>query len=226
MTALFFDLDGTLVDVRDRHYCVYSLACEDAGMTPIGANDYWRRCRRGASTFNVISPEDTAQADAFRRRWLESIEQPEFVLRDRLFPGVEESLRQLAEAGCQLVLATLRRNRTSLMLQMESLGLAPWFVQVLSPMEAADNDKAALIARCGYDAGDVVIGDSESDVAAAKSLGIASVCVTTGVRSPAYLRGLTPTHLVASVRALPAFLAEADAGLSRRSSSLSRALSG
>jgi phosphoglycolate phosphatase len=206
VSTLFFDLDGTIVDVRERHYYVYSEACRQAGLSALDASDYWRRRRRGASTFDLIPPGDPAEADTFRRVWLASIERPELVLRDQLIPGAEMTLRQLGAAGYQLVIATLRRSRPALLTQVQSLGLTSWFSDVVSPEDADRGDKGVMIARAGHSSEDVVIGDSESDVVAARSLGIASVCVTTGVRSPAYLRKLAPTHIIPSIRELSSVL--------------------
>ena len=194
--------------MRERHYRVYAEACKQAGLTPLDANGYWRRRRSGASTFDLISPGDPAEADTFRRAWLASIEHPDLVLRDQVIPGAEEALRQLGAAGYQLVIATLRRSRPALLTQVQSLGLTQWFAEVVSPEAVDAGDKGAIITRAGYTSDDVVIGDSESDVAAARSLSIASVCVTTGVRSPAYLRKLKPTRVIPSIRELPSVLPE------------------
>jgi len=194
--------------VRERHYHVYSLACRQVELTPLDAHDYWRKRRLGASTFDLVAPLDANRLDAFRRLWLDSIEQPGVLLKDRLVPGATSTLRQLSEAGYRLALVTLRRSRTALIAQVQSLGLWPLFTLVLSPGEADGSDKPTLITRAGYGRDDIIIGDSESDVAAARSLDITCICVTTGVRSPGYLRSLAPARVISSLRALPSALGE------------------
>jgi phosphoglycolate phosphatase-like HAD superfamily hydrolase len=209
MSTIFIDLDGTIVDVRERHYAVYSHACSKAGVTPLGAADYWRKRRLGASTFALHSLDEDQVREAFQEAWLSSIEQPQYLARDRPFRGSLRAMGQLVDAGHKLVLVTLRHSRPALMAQLNSLGLSAWFGGVVSPLNGADVDKSVLIARAGYLEADVVVGDSEADARAGASLGIASVCVATGVRSGAYLRRLSPTAVIGSLRELtPSLLSE------------------
>jgi beta-phosphoglucomutase-like phosphatase (HAD superfamily) len=39
---IFFDLDGTLIDVAPRHYHVYSEVVTELGRTPLAQSVYWR----------------------------------------------------------------------------------------------------------------------------------------------------------------------------------------
>ena len=193
------------------------------GIEPLTEPTYWRKRRAGSSTFG-LHPLSPGVKAVFQAAWLDSIERSDYLAYDRVYRGVRESLGALAATGRRLVLVTLRRCRPALTAQLDSLGLSPFFERVVSPLTDAARDKGLLIARAGYSPGDVVIGDSEADVQAADFLGIASVAVTSGVRSGRFLQRLAPTVLIASLRDLsPAVLSQAVP--SPQSSNPGRALS-
>ena len=41
MATLFFDLDGTLLDIRRRHYAVYAEILIEMGIRPLPDGAYW-----------------------------------------------------------------------------------------------------------------------------------------------------------------------------------------
>jgi phosphoglycolate phosphatase-like HAD superfamily hydrolase len=192
MATIFFDLDGTLIDVRARHYRAYRHACAVAGFISLPAKSYWSRRRAGASTF-ALGPGMGTPRTLFRQAWLDVIERPDYLTDDRSFEWTDECLRELG-ARYRLVLVTLRRDRGALLEQVESLGLAAFFAGILVP-EGDAQEKAELIRQWGYSEGDVVAGDTEADIDAARALGITAASVASGVRSAGFLRKLKPQVL-------------------------------
>jgi phosphoglycolate phosphatase-like HAD superfamily hydrolase len=140
--------------------------------------------------------------DVYLDRWLERIEEPNYLALDAVQDGAADRLAEWRASGVRLVLVTLRRNRKNLLWQLSDRGILSLFDEVLSVgSDAVDADKAEAVRGCcaGETAACLWVGDSEVDVAAARKLGIPICAVTCGVRSPEYLRGVRPDFLVASL---------------------------
>ena len=208
MSTLYLDLDGTLVDVRRRHYLAYADTLLELGVTPLADRHYWTQRRRGARTFDLLSGCRHSQRQRFVETWLKRIESPEYLRLDTLIPGAIAALGCLAERY-DLVLITLRRDGDSLKEQLARLGLTRLLSRVYWRMDCAGtSSKAQLIRRVspGVAAPSLVVGDSEADIEAARELGIQSVCVTTGVRNRSYLEAVGAHHVIRSISRLPELL--------------------
>ncbi len=110
MSALIFDLDGTLIDAsRDIHFCAAAVL-EEEGLPTLdhptvssfiggGVEKLIERCLR------AVEGEDTPER---RRRMYDRFLQlyPEAVERTVLFPGVRETLEGLKAEGYRLALCT------------------------------------------------------------------------------------------------------------------------
>lgn len=197
MSTLLFDLDGTLLDVRARHYAVYSGLLKELGVPPLPEPIYWRRRRAGRSSAALLPNLAASSEDEFRRGWLDRIEQREMLSLDRLHAGVTRTLEALGRVH-RLVLITLRHDAGALAWQLETAGLSACFPTVISPPPGVTS-KVDLWAG----GGDVlVIGDSEADIDLAAAVGGECVCLTHGVRSERFLREHGAGRLVNSLPAL------------------------
>jgi phosphoglycolate phosphatase-like HAD superfamily hydrolase len=205
MTTLIFDLDGTLLDCRARHYTVYSETLTEMGCDPLSEANYWQRRRSGKGTLDVISrlPDDAVRS--FRLNWFNRIERRDYLAMDRPFGGVAPALMDLARNN-HLVLVTLRRDPEALASQLEKTRLAPYFHEVISPRGDIPARKSELLAEW-YPIGETwVIGDSEADIDLASDIGARVICVTSGVRSQDYLHSRGGVLTLESVAELPEFL--------------------
>jgi len=208
MAALYLDLDGTLVDVKRRHYLAYARAAASVGLEPVSLREYWRRRRRGSSTME-LAPADEERRATFLETWLAEVESAENLRLDTMIAGARRALSELG-ARYELALVTLRRDWGSLMEQLSWLGLADSFSAVYSRgrSEGCGSSKAYLIelATMELDERSLVVGDSEEDVRAARQVGLGCVSVTSGVRGRRYLAALEPDHLLGSIAGLPGLL--------------------
>lgn len=206
MARLIFDLDGTLIDVRLRHYQVYADCLREAGIEPLAPGAYWSRRRAGESTLRIAAETPGPIFSRFTSLWNERIETPRYLDMDRAFSGTRSLLDSLA-GDHELLLLTLRRNRAALESQLQRLGLERPFRRVICADNGQASDKAALLAGAGAVHDTWVIGDSEADIALGRAIGARTLSVSCGVRSPAFLQRAGADSLADSALALPALIA-------------------
>jgi phosphoglycolate phosphatase-like HAD superfamily hydrolase len=182
---LFLDLDGTLLDVTERHYATYVdvLEAPDMRGVPIPAREYWSLRRDGKPPDEILrrSRLFPTRFTAFAERFAERLETPEMLLLDRVRPGVETALGKL-HTKTPIVLVTQRRDPQGLEGQLSALGLRRYFVTVLAGApprtrrvdpDARWRHKAQLV-RGRYKllpTASIHIGDTEGDVKMARDLG-------------------------------------------------------
>jgi phosphoglycolate phosphatase-like HAD superfamily hydrolase len=192
------DLDGTLLDCRARQVAV---AVHLAGS--LDEDAFWAAKRGGATTAAALAAQGAPDVSA---EWVEQIEDERWLALDLPLPGAEAALAELRRAGFDPVVLTARRHANRVAAQVERLGLAP---PVVVAPAAASVEKAAALRQVGA-AG--LIGDTESDLEAARAAGVPYELVSTGQRDAAFLRrhGAAAVHdtLGQAVEALVARIAD------------------
>src|SRR5262249_1152691 len=117
--TVILDLDGPLLDGRDRHYACYRGILEAAGYVPGDADRYWEMKRnRAERRAHLAASGAEAIYEEFQRAWLDRIEAPELLALDRVQPGAPDVLGRWKDRGIQLVLATFRRHPDRLLDQL------------------------------------------------------------------------------------------------------------
>jgi phosphoglycolate phosphatase-like HAD superfamily hydrolase len=191
---LFLDLDGPLLDVRDRYHGVYVQIAEELRVAPLARDAYWSAKRRRAALEEFFPGARTGSAlrELYLSRWLERIEAPEWLALDQPVDGAEECLAELS--GCySLFLVTLRRDPAALASQLEDLDLWPLFKAVYCGWaEGAEGArvKAQWMRPLLMEGPAAMVGDSEIDMEAAQLLNIRAIGVSFGIRDAADLRAL------------------------------------
>jgi len=203
MQPILIDLDGTIVDVRARHYGVYSGTMAGMGREPLGAAQYWRGRRSGKSTQDLLVGFSQAERTHFSRLWVGRVESLGSLGLDCLFPGAAAALTDLA-AEFDLILVTLRRDHAALVHQLERLGIDRLFEGVLSSGQRHVGGKHTLAGLGEIAAGGYVVGDTEADIDLAMRTRRRLICVANGVRTRRFLERQGATTIVTSVRELPA----------------------
>lgn len=207
--TIFFDLDGTLVDISSRHYAVYQRCTIKFGGRELSKNDYWQNKRNNMPWGEILALSDipTGEKSHFMDMFVEFIESPEYLKMDRLFSSSLKTLKYVS-LGNKLVLVSFRRKRNELLQQLKDLKIDRYFDLILSghaetKTSVLDKKSHIIQERCTVKAEDIIIGDTEADVSAGKLLRIHTVCVTSGIRNKDYLQGFSPEFIVASVEELP-----------------------
>jgi phosphoglycolate phosphatase len=211
--TIVFDLDGTLISCRPRQIAALRAV---SGLSGVDLSTIWEAKRAGHTTRDALREVgiSTKKADEIARRWARVIETPYFLGYDRLLPGAIEALRVCRTWGLRTVILTARQSLRGVIIQSNALRLerlADEFVAV-DPRDGVAC-KAAELQRLSACA---LIGDSEVDAKAAAAAAVPFIAVSSGQRSPDYLRRmlkLLPFEgvLPATMSALAAVSCEAPA---------------
>jgi phosphoglycolate phosphatase len=195
---IVFDLDGTLLDSRDR---LYRLFCTLVPENTLSLDDYWalKRSRKDHKTIlTSIFHWDEPAVDEFQVRWMEQIEDPEWLRLDRPFAGVHAVLERLSQRH-RLYLATARQSASLAVKQLQDLELLAYFAEVLVTQQTQSKLSVLSSAGLQFVPSDVVVGDTGEDIRLAKAIGCISMAVWSGFRSREVLKTYQPDHLIDSV---------------------------
>lgn len=205
MITVLCDLDGPILDGRNRHYAVYRGILEEYGFEPLPIETYWERKRNLVNRRDMLASSNAVEIyDTFLRLWMERIEQPEYLAFDRVQPGARETLATWRSAGNRICLVTLRHNAPGLHEQLERIDMIGVFDLVLPCEHArggvgkADAVRDALPDVTPDDA--VWIGDTEADIEAARAFGCRVWALTCGLRTEEFLANLRPDFIAAELR--------------------------
>ena len=179
---VFCDLDGTLLEDKQRHYECYKAIVKKYGGNCIPPDEYWND-KRDKVKRTVLLEKTGFQGtyDDYLSEWLALIETPEFLKYETLRPDTLSFLEWLRDNSEHIVLTTQRRNRKNLLSQLEKLGISGYFEEVVS----GDNKTDILDGK--YNKDSLVTGDTEADEETAERLGCNFIAVISGLRNEKYL---------------------------------------
>lgn len=202
---IFLDLDGPLLDGKERHYHCYRSILEKFGFKPIGIEEYWEMKRALVDRRRLLNMSGAEVIyDDFLDAWLSMIESPEMLALDKLQEGAVACLRSWKEQGIELTLVTMRNNKQALQEQLKSTGLHK-FLDVVLVCNHADGGQGKAKMALNFFQGNsfkkhaLWIGDTEADWIAGTSLGVDVVLVANGLRDHENLAALKGALVVPSI---------------------------
>lgn len=210
VSAVAFDLDGTLVDTLPDLHEAGNRTLADLGLGPVGVDEVRDYVGEGVdrlvkriltgSADGEPDPRLFAQARArFGEHYWEILSRA-----SRPFPGVPEALDRMRSAGLRLACVTNKPGKFTLPL-LESVGLLSRLDLIVSgdtlPRKKPDPLPLAHCAeRFGIpQARLLMIGDSKNDTTAARAAGCPVFCVPYGYRGGMDVRELDCDAIVPSV---------------------------
>jgi phosphoglycolate phosphatase len=217
---ILIDVDGTLVDsVPDLAYCIDAMLaqldrppCGEARVRNWVGNGVERLVRRAlvGALDGEPSEADFARAypvflDLYARNTSR---------RSRLYPGVRQGLDMLKAAGYPLGCVTNKAARFTEPL-LKDLGLLGDFGIVISgdTLPRKKPDPEPLLHAAGFfeiaPQSSLMIGDSVSDVRAARAAGFQIVCVTYGYNHGMDIRDARPDAIIDNLTGIMSLLEKA-----------------
>jgi phosphoglycolate phosphatase len=201
LSAVVFDLDGTLVDSLADNITHLNGSLADHGLPMHTPDDIGTWVGYGAEQLVRRAVHDAAHVPAvlatFRARYKAAP-----VIETHLYAGLSAVLDELAP---RTKLAVLSNKPHELTVNVVAQVLARWpfaVVQGQRDGHPRKPDPGALVAVCRElgvaPASCAMVGDSEVDIATARAAGVLAVGVTWGLRDVAVLREAQPDVLVSS----------------------------
>lgn len=184
--AVFFDLDGTLIDTAPDMVAVLQRLQQEYGIDPVAYDLGRSNVSRGAiGLLSLGFPEiDVEIGDALHQEYLERYAETVCV-ESRVFDGLNEMLDQLDDIDCPWGVVTNKQEQLTAPLLAE-LGLADRSVCTISgdTLGVRKPDPAPLLLACelaGVEpATAIYVGDAERDIEAGRRAGMATIAVSYG----------------------------------------------
>jgi phosphoglycolate phosphatase len=218
--AIFFDLDGTLVDSAPDLAVAVDTMLRQLGMPARGEDKVRRWIGNGAELLirralaDDIAGEVSEALFQAAEPLFKAAYRDNLCLHARFYPGAVEGLNAVHAAGFRLACVTNKPVAFTGPL-LERLGIARFF-QVVLGGECAPNKKpapdalllAAELLKVDIDCG-LMVGDSINDVGAARNAGCPVVCVPYGYNHGRDIREARPDAVVRSLADLSHLLMKA-----------------
>jgi len=219
ISAVLFDLDGTLLDTAADIALALNRAMIEHGGRALPESEVRRMIGRGSPILieRALSSQgrtlDAAAQAALLDRFFHHYGELEASNEDRAKPyaGVVESLRAVHDSGVHTAVVTNKHHRFAASL-LGRLGLAQWVDVVVGgdTCERRKPDPQPLLFACDSlrvaASESLMVGDSVNDVAAARAAGMPVVCVSYGYNEGRSPQTLDCDELLDSLVQLPPLL--------------------
>jgi len=188
--AYLFDLDGTLVDSAPDLHATLNVILEEEGLAPVTLDAVRAFIGEGARRLLERSlaaqgeRTDPARLDRVLKRYL-AYYGSHIADHSQVYPGVRETLATLQAAGAGLAVVTNKFEHLARQV-LEALELSAFFPVVLGGDSLPERKPSAapLLEACfrlaAAPEATLMVGDSRTDIAAARAAKISVLCVPYG----------------------------------------------
>jgi phosphoglycolate phosphatase len=213
ISAVAFDLDGTLADTLPDLYASANLTMRDLGLAPVdrdtvrdyigqGIDRLVKRLLTGTPDGEPGAEPLRQAGDIFRQHYRRLLTN-----ESRLFPGTEQTLHALREGGFKLACVTNKTEAFTRPLLSGLDVLALFDAVVCGDTLARKKPDPLPLLYCAETFGIVpahllMVGDSQTDTLCARAAGCPVVCVPFGYRSGMALHELDCDAIVPAVSSL------------------------
>lgn len=177
-----FDLDGTLIDSKKRHWLLMKKILKKHNIKLLNnfAQSYMEYKADGSSGLtylNEVMGLSHKVAKEIQSEWTEQIENDEWLKYDTLYDDAIPTIRRLKG---DIRFLTIRENVQGLKNELNRFALSNFETIILSHKERKSNALKKMDKEC------IMIGDTEIDLYAANDLGCAYYILNRGFRSKRY----------------------------------------
>ena len=204
---LLFDFDGTVIDNSEGIFNCVNYAADKLGLPRPARRDL--RAFVGPPLYDSFAKYMGADhgtalklVDAYRERYA-----PKGINEAVLYPGMAQMLSSLQAQGFTLAVCS-GKPRDFVMKIARTLGIfdrfSGFYCTTFSDIGLKKEDyiRQAMEAHGVSPAGTLMVGDTKSDVLAAKKAGVECIGVTYGFAAPGELEACAPEYMAESVPAL------------------------
>ena len=194
---IIFDLDGTLIDSRERLYSLFQHLVPASDLT---FEAYWIYKRNKIDHRKILETRYLFSEHAivsFQKNWMDKIELPEWLAFDKPFEGITAYLLELKRQH-ELYLVTARQFESGVLIQLANFGWTNIFTKIL--VTAQKMEKIDLINNViATNLADWFVGDTGKDIETGKSMGIQTAAVLSGFLNREKLMEYNPDLIINSV---------------------------
>lgn len=212
ISGVIFDLDGTLIDSLTAYTMAFNRTVDRHRLLPINLREMTDLLNQFISLDQMLErtyPHLSAEARAGFMQEMRS----EFISLAAdyitLKPHAREVLGELKEQGIKIGIATGRMSDgSSKWRELRNLQIDTLIDAVVTAGETKPKPDPASLVKCAFDLGlsldeCVFVGDSRADIIAARSAGVTSIAIPTGVASRQDLAAEQPHCIIDSLVMLP-----------------------
>ncbi|MCI6066031.1 HAD family hydrolase [bacterium] len=175
---VFIDFDGTIVDCKERLYRLF-IDLTETNENQLSNEVYWKYKQAGYKQNQMLGVINYQNVEYFTTQWKQRIESKEYLQYDAISEDTKSVLKYLYNRY-KLYLVSNRQSKKNLIWQLETLGIAEKFEEVLVTEQMCT--KSQLINKMlenGEHA--IMIGDTVEDIVEAKKMQLKTICVKSGV---------------------------------------------
>lgn len=212
LNGVIFDLDGTLIDSLTAYTMAFNRTVDRHRLLPINLREMTDLLNQFISldemlyrTYPNLSAEERAMFMTEMRNEFIALAPDHITLQ----PYAKEVLGELREQGMKIGIATGRMSDgSSKWRELRNLRIDDLIDAVVTAGETRPKPDPASLIKCVFDLGltpdaCVFVGDSRADIIAARSAGVISIAIPTGVASRQDLAEEQPQYIIDSLAMLP-----------------------
>lgn len=196
MSTIWFDFDGTLVNVKKRYVAVHKKICAQINITPLNDNDYWAYRCEGVSTLEILKK---INAEKYFQTYVDlrnqHIESEEFLHLDSKQVNLD-SVLQFLTPKYSLSILSGRSNYKNLVKQLQWLNILSHFNEILTVSPFGDCKEKCEILTQRSKADDIIVGDTPKDILAGNGAGIKTIAITEGMATITKLKESKPNRII------------------------------
>lgn len=218
LLRVFTDFDGPIMDVSERYYQVYQYCLTEAKepdqpVTVLSKTEFWnlKRAQIPERQIGSLSGLHDDQARQFAQLRRQNVHSHDYLKYDCPVPGAIAALKQLQSLSHSLAVITMRREH-ALSFALTQYDLEPFFPgdrRYCLPDKYTKNhdviEKTRLmdiaLAELPPANETWMVGDTEADIAAARSHDLPIVAVLSGIRDRNRLSTYDPDFIVDDLQA-------------------------
>lgn len=205
--TIFFDFDGTLIDVKSKYYQIYADFIAGYNGICLGLEEFWALKRAMGSNEDICAKSGLLKqlGSELKEFTKQNIEKEKYLTLDTPFIDTFQILDYLQQKQATVNIISMRRNTIGLENQIIRFGISRYITNIYAPhailgatiIEGDSLSKSHAITSLGINNNKaIIVGDTGTDLSSAKHLGWQSVAVLTGLRNREEIEKYQPNYII------------------------------